>query len=101
MASTSRYPSGVHKALQGIKQATEAIQNLESQRSKLIAASLADLKYTRNELDTTVEAEEHQGDFPSVLREQIKDILEAMSALERATEAKQDKLESLEKKKEN
>ena len=64
VASTSRYPSGVHKALHGIKQATEAIQNLESQRSNLIAASLAYLKYTRNELDTTVEAAEHQGDFP-------------------------------------
>ena len=60
VASTSR----VHKALHGIKQTTEAIQNLESQRSKLIAASLADLKYTRNELDTTMEAAEHQGNFP-------------------------------------
>ena len=94
VASTSRFPSAVHKALNRIKRATKTLQNLEGQGNKLIAASLVELRYTQKELDTAVEAAERQGDFPESVRLEVEDILEATPALKRATAAKQDELEA-------
>ena len=57
-ASTSRFPSAVHKFLHCIKQAMQALQNLEGQASKLIAANFVELRYTWKELNAAVEAAE-------------------------------------------
>ena len=94
VASTSRFPSAVHKSLHRIKQATQALQNLEGQSSKLIAANLVELRYTRKELDAAVEAAEQQGNFPETVRAEVKDILEATPALKRAAAIRQDELET-------
>ena len=77
VASTTRFPSAVHKSLHYIRQATQALHNLEGQGSKLIAANLVELRYTRKELDAGVKAAERQGIFPETVRAEVEDILEA------------------------
>ena len=82
-----------------IKQATQALHNLENQSSKQIAAKLVELRHTQKELDAAVEAAEQQGDFPESIRAQVEDILEAAPVLEITAAIRQDELEAQEKTK--
>ena len=96
-ASTSRWPSAVHKSLHRLRQASAEIGQLGSQGSKLITANLVELRSARKELNSAVEAAKCQGDFAKELRAEIEDLLETVPGLERAAAGRQDKLESKER----
>ena len=81
-ASTSRFPSTVHKHLHNIKRTVEALSHLEGQGSKQISANLVELRQNRKELDAAVTTADVEGDFPETIRFEVEDILEAAPALE-------------------
>ena len=80
-ASTSRFPSTVHKHLHNIKRTVEALSHLEGQGSKQISANLVELRQNRKELDAAMTAADVEGDFPKIVRFEVEDILEKAPAL--------------------
>ena len=96
-ASTSRWPSAVHKSLHRLRQVSAKIWQLGSQGSKLIAANLVELRSARKELESDVKDSERQGDFAEELRVVIEDLLETIPGLERAAAIRQDELECKER----
>ena len=57
-ASTSRWPSAVHKSLHRLRQVVAKIGQLENQGNKLITANLVELRSARKELESDVKDSE-------------------------------------------
>ena len=81
-ASTSRFPSQVHKGLHNILRTMEALSDLNGQGSKQITANLVELRQNRKDLSAAVTAADKKGNFPESIRVQVEDSLEQAPDLE-------------------
>ena len=89
----------IHKSFHRLRQVYAEIKELGNQGTKLIAANLVEMRAARWELEADVKEAERQGDFPKELRVGVEDLLEAVTGLEQAPDARQDVLEDEERAK--
>ena len=97
-ASTSWFLTSIHKSLHRLICATAVLDaGFEGKGRKIIGLNLAELKLQRKELDQAASEAHCRGDLPEEVQEEVDNILEATSALERKTAMAQEALEAQER----
>ena len=97
VASTSRWPSSVHKSLHRLRQVSPGIGQLGSQGSEIVHDQPGGAVVCPEGTQSRRQGSQTSGRLAEELRAEIEDLLEAVPGLERAAAARQYVLESEER----